>query len=152
MIVYKNNYEDEKLFSTGDSELDDILEEVYYSGVEDGYDYAQKEFAIIPSSQTMKKAAEAVRIPRGMGKKVARINLPPINKPKPSLEMKQLEKLGDKSKISAGVINPASVPINGKEFNNLPKRVRNSLETTNGGSRVINNAHNTSVLRKVFSE
>ena len=36
--------EDEKLFSTGNEELDDILEEVYYSGLEDGYDYAQKEF------------------------------------------------------------------------------------------------------------
>ena len=42
-----NSYyeEDEKLFSTGDEELDDILEEVYYSGISDGYDYAQKEFA-----------------------------------------------------------------------------------------------------------
>ena len=37
--------EDEKLFSTGNDELDDILEEVYYSGIEDGYDYAQREFA-----------------------------------------------------------------------------------------------------------
>lgn len=37
--------ESEKLFSTGDSELDSLLEEVYYSGIEDGYDYAQKEFA-----------------------------------------------------------------------------------------------------------
>lgn len=46
MIVYKNNYEEsEKLFSTGNEELDDILEEVYYSGIEDGYDYAQKEFS-----------------------------------------------------------------------------------------------------------
>ena len=47
MILFKNNYyeEDEKLFSTGDSELDNILEEVYYSGIEDGYDYFQKEFA-----------------------------------------------------------------------------------------------------------
>ncbi len=47
MIILKNYYEeDEKLFSTGDSELDDILEEVYYSGLEDGYDYAQKEFGL----------------------------------------------------------------------------------------------------------
>ena len=47
MILYRNNYvEDERLFSTGDSELDDLLEEVYYSGLEDGYDYAQKEFAL----------------------------------------------------------------------------------------------------------
>ena len=46
MILLKNNYEeDEKLFSTGDDELDEILEEVYYSGLEDGYDYAQREFA-----------------------------------------------------------------------------------------------------------
>ena len=47
MILLKNNYyeEDEKLFSTGDLELDDILEEVYYSGISDGYDYAQREFA-----------------------------------------------------------------------------------------------------------
>ena len=46
MILLKNNYyeEDERLFSTGDEELDDILEEVYYSGIEDGYDYFQKEF------------------------------------------------------------------------------------------------------------
>ena len=46
MILLKNNYheENEKLFSTGDSELDDILQEVYYSGLEDGYDYAQREF------------------------------------------------------------------------------------------------------------
>jgi len=46
MIVPKNNNEEsQKLFSTGDSELDDLLTEVYYSGIEDGYDYAQKEFA-----------------------------------------------------------------------------------------------------------
>ena len=37
--------ESEKLFSTGNEELDSILEEVYYSGIEDGYDYAQKEFS-----------------------------------------------------------------------------------------------------------
>lgn len=41
MIIKKH----EKLFSTGDDQLDSILEEVYYSGIEDGYDYAQKEFA-----------------------------------------------------------------------------------------------------------
>ena len=46
MILFNNYYEeDEKLFSTGDSNLDDLLEEVYYSGIEDGYDYFQKEFA-----------------------------------------------------------------------------------------------------------
>ena len=39
-----NYYEEERLFSTGNSDLNDILEEVYYSGLEDGYDYFQKEF------------------------------------------------------------------------------------------------------------
>ena len=50
MIIGKDLYnsyyeEDEKLFSTGNSELDDILEEVYYSGISDGYDYAQRKFS-----------------------------------------------------------------------------------------------------------
>ncbi len=46
MIIGKNYYEEsQKLFSTGNEDLDDILEEVYYSGIEDGYDYAQREFA-----------------------------------------------------------------------------------------------------------
>ena len=59
MIIFKNNYvENEKLFSTGDSELDDILEEVYYSGIEDGYDYAQKEFGKT-SWRYVKKAVKA---------------------------------------------------------------------------------------------
>ncbi len=44
MILLKNNHYEERIFSTGNSELDDILEEVYCSGIEDGYDYAQKEF------------------------------------------------------------------------------------------------------------
>ena len=44
MIVHKNYVEDERLFSTGNSKLDDILTEVYYSGISDGYEYAQKEF------------------------------------------------------------------------------------------------------------
>lgn len=41
---------EEKLFSTGNEELDCLLTEVYYSGIEDGYDYAQKEFAKKDSS------------------------------------------------------------------------------------------------------
>ncbi len=45
MTLLKNDHYKEKIFSTGDSELDNILEEVYYSGISDGYDYAQKEFA-----------------------------------------------------------------------------------------------------------
>ena len=36
---------EERLFSTGDFELDLLLTEVYYSGLEDGYDYAQREFS-----------------------------------------------------------------------------------------------------------
>lgn len=50
MIIYKNSYceESERLFSTGNPDLDDLLEEVYYSGISDGYDYfelEQREFA-----------------------------------------------------------------------------------------------------------
>ena len=57
MILLKNNYyeEDERLFSTGDSKLDDILEEVYYSGISDGYDYAQREFAEKRETKTKRK-------------------------------------------------------------------------------------------------
>ena len=52
MIIYKNRAEeDERLFSTGNEELDDILEEVYYSGISDGYNYAQKEFGVIQDIQ-----------------------------------------------------------------------------------------------------
>ena len=54
MIIGRNYYEEnQKLFSTGNEDLDTILEEVYYSGIEDGYDYAQKEFA---SARQVKKA------------------------------------------------------------------------------------------------
>ena len=35
----------QKLFSTGNNDLDLLLEEVYYSGIEDGYSYAQREFS-----------------------------------------------------------------------------------------------------------
>ncbi len=52
MIVYKNNYEeDERLFSTGNEELDALLEETYYSGISDGYNYAQKEGGVIQDIQ-----------------------------------------------------------------------------------------------------
>ena len=86
MILLNNNYyeEDEKLFSTGDEELDDILEEVYYSGIEDGYDYAQKEFAKV-TFKGLKNKAKA--IPRHFrrdyitgklaGKTITRQNLSP---------------------------------------------------------------------------
>lgn len=42
--MYSEVEETEKLFSTGDVELDELLEKVYSAGIEDGYDYAQKEF------------------------------------------------------------------------------------------------------------
>ena len=68
MIVYKNNYEeDEKLFSTGNDELDDILEEVYYSGLEDGYDYAQKEFAEKEEKKKKNSLKTAGKITLGAG-------------------------------------------------------------------------------------
>lgn len=61
MILFRNNYEDERIFSTGDSELDDILEEVYYSGISDGYNYAQEErlFAKKKSEEEKKESKKA---------------------------------------------------------------------------------------------
>lgn len=37
-----NEYEDEKLYSTGDSELDDLLERAFC----EGYEYAQREYSL----------------------------------------------------------------------------------------------------------
>lgn len=52
MIEFRNKYEEnEKLFSTGDEDLDDLLQEVYYSGIEDGYDYAQREFTKVRTAK-----------------------------------------------------------------------------------------------------
>jgi len=60
MIIGRNYYEEsQKLFSTGNEDLDAILEEVYYSGIEDGYDYAQKEFA--EKTTTRKERKELVK-------------------------------------------------------------------------------------------
>lgn len=63
MILLKNNYyeEDERLFSTGNDELDELLEEVYYSGLEEGYDCAQEErlFAKKKSEEEKKKSKKA---------------------------------------------------------------------------------------------
>ncbi len=64
MILFRNNYyeEDERLFSTGNEELDDILEEVYYSGLEDGYDYAyeEREYADKDNKREHDKTNEAL--------------------------------------------------------------------------------------------
>ena len=49
---------EEKLFSTGNEELDNLLTEVYYSGIEDGYDYAQKEFADKEDKSGLKTAGK----------------------------------------------------------------------------------------------
>ena len=38
--LYSENYEDERLYSTGDSDLDDLLERAFC----EGYEYAQKEY------------------------------------------------------------------------------------------------------------
>ena len=59
--------EDERLFSTGNEELDDILEEVYYSGLEDGYDYAQKEFAEKEEKKKKNSLKTAGKVALGVG-------------------------------------------------------------------------------------
>jgi hypothetical protein len=85
MIIGKqlfDSYEDERLFSTGNDELDDILEEVYYSGIEDGYDYAQYEFAETDAEGT--KWVKELHSPRKLqtkeGAKVAKRRLKNENK------------------------------------------------------------------------
>ena len=47
---------EEKLFSTGNEELDELLEKVYSEGVNDGYDYAQKEFAEVVEQREFSKS------------------------------------------------------------------------------------------------
>lgn len=70
-ISMENYYdEQERLFSTGDEELDDILEEVYYSGIEDGYDYAyeEREYAEEDSdSEGKSKSGSAGAAAMGLG-------------------------------------------------------------------------------------
>ena len=155
MIVYSNDYvEDERLFSTGDSELDDILEEVYYSGIEDGYDYAQKEFA---QAQNLAKVAwqrvGGAPIPKSAAagmpwvQKVKSKPIPP--KPVPNLGIKQA-----KNSIIGKTNGGRYVTMDQTAFNNFPKRVRKSLQaqTIPGGKvKVLTTEYNEGVLRR-FSE
>ena len=61
--LYNESYEEgEKLFSTGDEELDDILEEVYYSGISDGYDYAYEERDFAKSEEKEDKGGSGAGI------------------------------------------------------------------------------------------
>ena len=67
-ISMENYYdEQERLFSTGDEELDDILEEVYYSGIEDGYDYAYEEREYAEDSDSDNKGKGAGTAVAGLG-------------------------------------------------------------------------------------
>ena len=70
MIEFRNKYEeDERLFSTGNEDLDILLEEVYYSGIEDGYDYFQKEFT---NPKLKKKVMDTVYGPDPIGLRMAK--------------------------------------------------------------------------------
>lgn len=90
MIVYKNDYiENERLFSTGDTELDDILEEVYYSGLEDGYDYAQREFSNRKSKAASMALREVANLPSSRSNRV-------LKKEQREKLVKELKKLSDK--------------------------------------------------------
>ena len=57
--MYSENdyYEDTKLYSTGDSELDDLLERAFC----EGYEYAQKEFAAYKSPISQEQAGNLVK-------------------------------------------------------------------------------------------
>ena len=64
-----NNYEEEKLYSTGNDELDDLLERAFC----EGYEYAQKEFAAGLDELAMKSAKGLIKMGQGKGKQAARI-------------------------------------------------------------------------------
>ena len=67
MIIGRNlineYYEDEKLYSTGDDYLDDLLEKAFC----EGYEYAQKEFAAYKSPISQKQARELVKEANDIG-------------------------------------------------------------------------------------
>ena len=74
MIIDRNYdyYEDERLYSTGDDELDDLLEKAFC----EGYDYAQREFSF---KDELRKASvknvgifdkNSIKAPKGFGDKL----------------------------------------------------------------------------------
>ena len=63
MIIGRNSYYSEKLYSTGDDYLDDLLEKAFC----EGYEYAQKEFAAYKSPISQKQAREIVKEVNDMG-------------------------------------------------------------------------------------
>ena len=72
--MYSENdyYEDEKLYSTGDNELDDLLERAFC----EGYEYAQKEFAAYKppfSQEQVRKAVKSVNENGIKGRSVAQV-------------------------------------------------------------------------------
>ena len=72
MITGKELIESQKLYSTGDSELDDLLEKAFC----EGYEYAQKEFAAYKSPISQKQARKLVKEANDIGikgKSVAQI-------------------------------------------------------------------------------
>lgn len=120
MILLKNNsyYEDsERLFSTGDSELDDILEEVYYSGLEDGYDYAQKEFSKLSGTKNKIKA-----IPRHLKRS--------INQEKAGFKIATLENRLSPEEVKAVAITYRGAKVPGsKTAKRMEKMIKNEKVT-----------------------
>jgi hypothetical protein len=64
-----SNVGEEKLYSTGNDELDDLLERAFC----EGYEYAQKEFATGLDKLAMKSAQGIIKMGQGNGKQAARI-------------------------------------------------------------------------------
>ena len=54
--LINNYYEDEKLYSTGDSELDDLLERAFC----EGYEYAQREYTAVVERTMAKEALRKI--------------------------------------------------------------------------------------------
>lgn len=67
--LYSDYQEEEKLYSTGNDELDELLERAFC----EGYEYAQKEFATGLDKLAVKSAQGIIKMGQGKGKQAARI-------------------------------------------------------------------------------
>ena len=86
-------YESEKLYSTGDSDLDDLLEKAFC----DGYEYAQKEFSQEEDYEKKKRGGLGKKIIKGVGLTLGAVGLYQGGK---ALGRVVTDKLADKTRKS----------------------------------------------------
>jgi len=131
------DYEEERLYSTGNDELDDLLECAFC----DGYEYAQREFAEEEENEPKKKSNESLRgygrayllggyggvAGRAVGKQVAKRNI------EKGEDLEESEKKGVKAArvVGAGVGAGAGVygaAKTGRELKKIKPMVKEALE------------------------